>query len=103
MARKKKFSYYGTKNVSPVRRPLPTVTTRDRFGLIEPSEFDITLRMLDQRELANGQGFPPSYRFIGNDKDVKAQIGNAWEVTNATALFSAVLREHYGIQGERAA
>ncbi len=97
------ISYYGTKNVSSVRQPLPTVTTRDRFGLIEPSALDITLRMFDQRELANGQGFPTSYRFIGNDRDVKAQIGNAWEVTTATALFSAVLREHYGIGEERAA
>jgi DNA (cytosine-5)-methyltransferase 1 len=97
------ISYYGTKNVSSVRQPLPTVTTRDRFGLIEPKNLDVTLRMLHQSELAAGQGFPADYKWVGNDRDVKAQIGNAWEVNKATALMSSIMREHFGIEEERAA
>lgn len=88
------ISYYGTTNVSPIRRPLPTITTRDRFGLIEPKACDITLRMLASHELAAGQGFPPGYRFTGTDAEVKTQIGNAWEVTKATALCHSLLSAH---------
>jgi hypothetical protein len=40
---------------------------------------------------------------VGNDREVKAQIGNAWEVTKATALFSAVLREHFAIDERQVA
>ena len=79
------------------------MTTRDRFGLVSPQSIDITLRMLDADELAGGQGFPAGYRFVGNDREVKAQIGNAWEVTKATALFSAVLREHFAIDERQVA
>jgi site-specific DNA-cytosine methylase len=60
--------------------------------------------MLGSDELAAGQGFPQAYRFVGNDREVKAQIGNAWEVNNAMALFSSILREHFKIETtERAA
>jgi DNA (cytosine-5)-methyltransferase 1 len=34
-------------------------------------------RMLTNREAARAQGFPDTYEFIGNKRDVKRQIGNA--------------------------
>ena len=37
--------------------PLRTVTTRDRFGLCEPSEDGLTLRMLQVPELSRAMGF----------------------------------------------
>jgi DNA (cytosine-5)-methyltransferase 1 len=49
-------------------RPLGTVTTKDRFGLVtvtiggeEYVIVDIGMRMLTPRELFNAQGFPPDY------------------------------------------
>lgn len=50
-----------------LQAPLPTVTTRDRFGLVtvrgEPYAIvDIGLRMLTPRELYLAQGFPADYR-----------------------------------------
>lgn len=97
------IAYYGSgENADSIRKPLRTVTTRDRFGLVEPSSVDITLRMLANHELAAGQGFPKGYRFAGSDGEVKAQIGNAWEVTKATALCRSIVGAHIGRE-ERAA
>lgn len=96
------ISYYGTDNVRSVRDPLPTVTTRDRFGLIQAAHLDVTHRMLAEHELAAAQGFPAGYKFVGTSTEVKAQIGNAWEINKGTALCAAILADHYGIR-ERAA
>ena len=52
--------YYGNDGGGgwqPLTVPLRTITTRDRFGLCEPSEDGPTLRMLQVPELARGMGF----------------------------------------------
>jgi DNA (cytosine-5)-methyltransferase 1 len=94
------IAYYGTMNVRSATDPLATVPTRDRFALItsmiESGRLDITHRMFAEHELAAAQGFPADYKFVGNSGDVKAQIGNAWEINNGMALFGAILDEHYG-------
>lgn len=60
--------YYGTGDGAEVTDPTPTVTTKDRFGLVtvevqgEPYVVaDIAMRMLQPRELYRAQGFPDSY------------------------------------------
>lgn len=89
------ISYYGTKNMSALRDPVPTVTTKDRFGVVEVKQeqlmLDIRLRMLSPRELARAQGFPDSYQFTGNRDDIVKQIGNAVPPPVAAALFEAVI------------
>ena len=95
------IAYYGTMNVRSAVDPLATVPTKDRFALItsmiESGKLDITHRMFSEHELAAAQGFPADYRFIGTSGDVKAQIGNAWEINNGQALFGAILDEHFGV------
>jgi DNA (cytosine-5)-methyltransferase 1 len=59
--------YYGVDQAPDMRGPLPTITTRDRFGLVtvrgQPYAIvDIGLRMLAPREVYRAQGFPDSYR-----------------------------------------
>jgi DNA (cytosine-5)-methyltransferase 1 len=88
-------AYYGTNNMSETGEPLPTVTTKPRFGLVE-TEFvqyrlDIRFRMLQPRELARAQGFPDEYVFTGNREAVVKQIGNAVPPNTAMALISEVL------------
>lgn len=84
--------FYGSgENVEPVTRPLSTVTTRDRFGLVEPAHLDIRFRMLAPHELAAGMGFPASYRFAGNREAQVRQIGNAVVVEQAEAICRAML------------
>lgn len=62
------ISYYGTENVSACDAPAPTITTKDRLGLVTVFVkgtpyviVDICLRMLQPHELYRAQGFPASY------------------------------------------
>lgn len=85
--------YYGTGTPHRVGEPLPTATTKDRFGLCEPVRFDIRFRMLQPHELAAAMSFPADYKFAGNKSDVVRQIGNAVPVRTAKALCKAALAE----------
>jgi DNA (cytosine-5)-methyltransferase 1 len=62
------ISYYGTQNTSAADAPAPTVTTKNRLGLVTVFVkgtpyviVDICLRMLQPHELYRAQGFPASY------------------------------------------
>src|SRR5690606_17747534 len=71
----------GTGGAVSVEHPLPTLTAKDRFGLVIPSIENgspkLGYRMLTKRECARGQGFPDSYQFQGTQADSCRQIGNA--------------------------
>lgn len=84
--------YYGNGKAGSMGIPLSTVTTKDRFALVEGTYgFDILFRMLKPHELAAAQGFPSTYWFAGNVKDQVKQIGNAVPVHTAKALVTAGL------------
>lgn len=91
------IEYYGTLNMSSIDSPVPTATTKERFGWVEASVarfcLDIRFRMLQPIELARAQGFPDSYRFSGSKKDVVKSIGNAVPPNTAHALVMEVLRD----------
>lgn len=82
-------------------RKLPdeSVTTKPRFGLVNPvwkrgaarRQIDLLFRILTPRELAGAQGFPDSYQFVGNKEDVVRQVGNAVPV----GLSRALAREYF--------
>ena len=62
------ISYYGTENMSAADAPAPTITTKDRLGLVTVTIkgtpyviVDICLRMLQPAELYKAQGFPTDY------------------------------------------
>ena len=99
--------YYGGNGDNAVAcdKPLPTVTTRDRMGLVKVygQDYricDIGLRMLTPRELFNAQGFPGDY-IIDVDADGHvypkseqvARCGNAVCPPIPTALVRANLAE----------
>lgn len=58
--------FYQEKAV-PLSEPIPTLTTKDRYGLIGTDEYGIELgfRMLQPNELAAATGFPKNYKFTG--------------------------------------
>lgn len=95
------ISYYSTGTETEVARPVPTITTRDRFGLIQGRiltltdgqrfKLDITHRMLTARELAAATGFPADYVFVGGDTAAKKMIGNAVCPDLAQALYLSAL------------
>lgn len=96
------IKYFGTgENIPHCKDPLPTVTGKDRFGLVtvhgeEYALMDIGMRMLTPRELFRAQGFPDSY-IIEHDADGKpitkteqvAKCGNSVCPDMARALVSA--------------
>lgn len=94
------IKFYGTAHTSGIDEPVPSVTTKDRFGLMLPElialgygvyMLEIHFRMLSPRELARAQGFPDSYQFTGNREAVVKQIGNAVPPHVAAALCYEVL------------
>lgn len=91
--------YYGNGEARSVDGPLPTATTKQRFGLAQPVIelqghrylLDIRFRMLQPHELAAAQGFPTDYQFTGNKTQVVKQIGNAVPCGLARSLVTAVM------------
>lgn len=98
--------YYGNgDNAVSCGLPAPTITAKDRMGLVtvhgqDYQIVDIGLRMLTPRELFDAQGFPPDY-IIDVDADGKvypkseqvARCGNAVCPPIPTALVRANLPE----------
>lgn len=112
-------SFYSTaRDARPISEPLHTVTTKDRFGLIEPmiepivmsagqvvasddvrrltiggTEYlvDIKFRMLQPHELAAAHSFPDDYDFHGGRTAATRQIGNSVPVRTARALVASQL------------
>lgn len=97
--------YSGCENIQSVERPLDTITTRERFGLVSvvikgyPYIIeDIFLRMLKPEELKLAQGFPKDYiierDYTGKKYPVKeqvARIGNSVVPAVAAAIARANL------------
>lgn len=65
--------YNGTATSQPLDAPCRTVTTRDRFALVDHDR----IRMLSPRELLRIMGFPERYHLEGNRSEQIAQAGNA--------------------------
>ena len=100
------MKYYGNgDNAVSCELPAPTITAKDRMGLVtvQGQDYwivDIGLRMLTPRELFDAQGFPPDY-IIDVDADGHAypkaeqvaRCGNAVCPPIPTALVRANLPE----------
>ena len=73
--------YYGSDAAGgwqPLDRPLRTLTTLDRFGLVSGVGTAATLRMLQVPELKRAMGFPDDFRLNhGSRRDRIRLIGNA--------------------------
>lgn len=73
--------YYGTDGSGGWQSldvPLRTVTTLDRFALVEPSRDGHTMRMLQPAELRRAMGFPADYQFPkGPRREQIRLLGNA--------------------------
>lgn len=73
--------YYGSDGSGgwqPLNEPLRTVTTIDRFGLVEQSDNGPTLRMLQVSELMRAMGFKDDYVMKVGDRRKKIKLlGNA--------------------------
>ena len=93
------LAYYGSEqDGQSIRRPLRTVPTVDRFGLVTVelegwpyAVVDIGLRMLQPRELATAQGFREDYILTGTKREQVGRIGNSVSPAPACAVVRANL------------
>lgn len=73
--------YYGSDGSGgwqPLQRPLRTMTTLDRFGLVTWEGREPMLRMLQVDELRDAMGFPATYKLkLGTRRDRIKMLGNA--------------------------
>ncbi|MFI1409388.1 DNA cytosine methyltransferase [Streptomyces sp. NPDC020707] len=85
--------YYSTGRAKPVDRPLGTLSTVDRFALVEQQARveDCTLRMLQVPEIARAMSFDEDHQILGNKRSATRLLGNAVCPPNAEVLMSAVV------------
>lgn len=66
--------YFGnTKTARSISRPIGTITTRDRYGIVDGDRY----RMLSVVEAQRAMSFPADYVLTGNAEEQKKQLGNA--------------------------
>lgn len=90
------IQYYSQSRAVSVKEPCPTLSTRDRFLLVnaaanENYELQIFFRLLKPMELAAVHSFPSRYKFAGTKTQQVKQIGNSNPVELTAALTGAVL------------
>lgn len=89
------IQYHGESGARSIDEPIPTLTAKDSLALCIPSLYpwglDVRFRMLQPRELAAAQGFPPEYEFCGTKTETVEQIGNAVPVNLARNLVESLL------------
>lgn len=94
--------FYGTSTGSSLDAPVPTVTaTGQHLGIVtvhgEAARIvDVGMRMLQPRELANAQGFPPNFVLTGSKTSQIAKIGNSVPPAVAAAVIRAQFPNHRG-------
>jgi DNA (cytosine-5)-methyltransferase 1 len=104
--------YYGSsESAVPVSRPVGTLTTKDRYAVVEPdldaiaSGFDlddVLFRMLAPNEIARAMAFDPSYQVSVTDKRTQVRLyGNAVTAPVAELIVSALAEAITGEELER--
>ena len=72
--------FYGQAQASGMNEPVGTVTTKDRFAIVnynEPKVEDCYFRMLKPQEIKLAMAFDQKYIVCGSQKDQVKQLGNA--------------------------
>ncbi|MCX4581094.1 DNA cytosine methyltransferase [Streptomyces sp. NBC_01571] len=85
--------YYGNSSTQPVTAPMPTLTTRDRHGLIgyAASLEECRYRMIRPREAARAMEFPEEFVFLGDRDQTIEMIGNAVTINAGRDLVGMVV------------
>lgn len=82
------IAYYGaTKGGRSIERPIGTITTRDRWALIDGDR----MRMLSVAEARRAMTFPDDYTLPDNSRDAMHLLGNAVPPTAAREVVAALL------------
>ncbi len=86
--------YSASETAKPTTQPVGTLTTRDRYALVEGQPIDpddCTFRMLEPHEIAAGMAFPADYIWAGSKRERVRMQGNAVTPPAARDLIAAVV------------
>ncbi|MER6112405.1 DNA cytosine methyltransferase [Streptomyces hirsutus] len=85
--------YYGAGRARPVDRPIGTLSTIDRYALLEQQARveDCTLRMLQVPEISRAMSFDPDHQVLGTKREATRLLGNAVTPPASEVLMSAVV------------
>lgn len=82
-------AYYGNERGGrSLSRPLGTITTRDRWAVIDGDR----MRMVSIEECRRGMGFPDTYKLPSRQKDAMHMLGNAVVPVVACDVINAIRR-----------
>ncbi|MEU8151714.1 DNA cytosine methyltransferase [Nonomuraea sp. NPDC048901] len=100
--------YYGNGNARPVSEPIGTLSTRDRYavvnGIADIDLDDVMFRMLEPAEIQAAMAFPSTYLVLPEAKRDKVRLlGNAVTPPVAEIIISALVEAITGEDLERAA
>ncbi|MFC3982472.1 DNA cytosine methyltransferase [Streptosporangium jomthongense] len=97
--------YYGNGTARPVREPIGTLSTRDRYAVIkgvdEIAVEDVLFRMLEPHEIGRAMSFADDYTVLGNKRERVRQYGNAVTPPVAEVIVSALVEAITGTDLER--
>ncbi|WP_280216690.1 DNA cytosine methyltransferase [Nocardia neocaledoniensis] len=97
--------YYGTGRPRSVTEPIGTISTRDRFALVQEitqEQIDNTrFRMLEPHEIGAAMAFAGNYRVLGNKRERVRQYGNAVTPPCSEVIVSALIEAVTGEDIER--
>ncbi|MFF5230250.1 DNA cytosine methyltransferase [Dactylosporangium sp. NPDC000521] len=102
--------YYSTGRARPLEEPMGTLSTRDRYAVVDPDIdtvigsaavdvnaalrvdlLDCLFRMLEPAEIAAGMAFAPDYQILGTRRERVRQAGNAVTPPAARDLIAALV------------
>ncbi|MGW5529482.1 DNA cytosine methyltransferase [Streptomyces xanthochromogenes] len=85
--------YYGNGQARPVAEPVGTLSTRDRYALVQGQVdiADVRFRMLEPHEIGRAMSFGDQYIVLGSKREKVRQYGNAVTPNCAEVIVSALV------------
>jgi DNA (cytosine-5)-methyltransferase 1 len=95
--------YYGNGTARTVREPVGTLSTRDRYALVQGQVDieDVRFRMLEPHEIGRAMSFADSYVVLGSKRERVRQYGNAVTPNCAEVIVAALVEAISGEDIER--
>jgi DNA (cytosine-5)-methyltransferase 1 len=95
--------YYGNGTAKTVREPIGTLSTRDRYALVQGDVGieDVLFRMLEPHEIGRAMSFADQYIVLGSKRERVRQYGNAVTPNCAEVIVCALVEAISGEDIER--
>ena len=95
--------YYGNGTARPVREPVGTLSTRDRYALVrgQVDIDDVLFRMLEPHEIGRAMSFGSDYIVLGSKRERVRQYGNAVTPNCAEVIACALVEAITGEEIDR--